>query len=151
MALSNLTLDREVQGSRSTDRSSSGGPGIPDPDSTASFYHADLDKVQRKLSGVHVQMYVRSRCLEDVLSQSLYNQVRRMYSTYLVFRERRCMVRIRLLASLGRAFFWAWASSSQQRGHWVYFWSSYSWGVSLSRSYFLGSFIRALTLMVLCL
>ncbi|KAH9991307.1 amino acid permease-domain-containing protein [Russula vinacea] len=50
-------------------------PWVPDPDSTASFYHADLDKVQRKLSGVHVQMYVRSRCLEDVLSQSLYNQI----------------------------------------------------------------------------
>jgi len=28
----------------------------------AIFYQADLDKVQRKLSGVHVQMYVRFPC-----------------------------------------------------------------------------------------
>lgn len=28
----------------------------------AIFYQADLDKVQRKLSGVHIQMYVRSPC-----------------------------------------------------------------------------------------
>jgi hypothetical protein len=30
--------------------------------SAAFFYQADLDKVQRKLNGVHVQMYVRSPC-----------------------------------------------------------------------------------------
>lgn len=30
--------------------------------SSAIFYQADLDKVQRKLNGVHVQMYVHSPC-----------------------------------------------------------------------------------------
>ncbi|KAH9983319.1 general amino acid permease 1 [Russula compacta] len=46
----------EVKDFRLTNNSSDSRPGHAD--STASFYHADLDKVQRKLSGVHVQMYM---------------------------------------------------------------------------------------------
>jgi len=77
MKPSNPSFDEGVNGfRRSTENSSSGSPDISG--GAASFYHADLDKVQRKLSGVHVQMYVRSRflcvCLFTVLSKpgSLY-------------------------------------------------------------------------------
>src|SRR5216684_7010644 len=59
MVSSNIDLDEGIHGFRSTESSSSGNPEVPG--NAASFYHADLDKVQRKLSGVHVQMYVRSR------------------------------------------------------------------------------------------
>jgi hypothetical protein len=61
MFSSNIAFDEGTNGFPSTENSSSGSPGIPG--SAASFYHADLDKVQRKLSGVHVQMYVRFRFL----------------------------------------------------------------------------------------
>jgi hypothetical protein len=32
----------------------------------ASFYKADLDRVQRKLNGIQVQMYVHPRCIVNV-------------------------------------------------------------------------------------
>lgn len=52
-------FDMDTKGFRSPDSSSvAGGPGASS-DGTVSFYQADLDKVQRKLSGVHVHMYVR--------------------------------------------------------------------------------------------
>lgn len=76
MTSSNFAFDEGTNGLQSTERSSSGSPGIPG--SAASFYRADLDKVQRKLSGVHVQMYVRPRFLVYVSSQSCHNQVCRM-------------------------------------------------------------------------
>lgn len=51
-------FDMEVKGFQSADSSyCAGGPGASS-DGTVSFYQADLDKVQRKLSGVHVHMYV---------------------------------------------------------------------------------------------
>ena len=40
--------------------------GLAGSDGAASFYKADLDKVQRKLNGIHVQMYVRSPCLVHI-------------------------------------------------------------------------------------
>jgi len=59
MESSDLAFDKKIKNIPSTNSSSSGNPGTSG--SAASFYHADLDKGQRKLSGVHVQMYVRSR------------------------------------------------------------------------------------------
>ena len=51
------TFDTELKVFQSTEiTSDAGGPGVSD--GTARFYQADLDKVQRKLSGVHVHMYV---------------------------------------------------------------------------------------------
>jgi hypothetical protein len=61
MAWSNLAFDKRIKNILSTNSSSSGNPGTSGR--AASFYHADLDKGQRRLGGVHVQMYVRSRCL----------------------------------------------------------------------------------------
>ena len=51
-------FDMEVKGFRSTDSSFYAGGHGASSDGTASFYQADLDKVQRRLSGVHVHMYV---------------------------------------------------------------------------------------------
>jgi hypothetical protein len=65
MASSNLAFDEKIN-VPSTSSSSSGNPGTSV--SAASFYLVDLDKGRRKLSGVHVQMYVRSRCLIYVSS-----------------------------------------------------------------------------------
>ncbi|KAF8500842.1 general amino acid permease 1 [Russula emetica] len=56
MISSSIAFDEGTNVFRSTESSSSGSPGISD--SGASFYNADLDKVQRKLSGIHVQMYI---------------------------------------------------------------------------------------------
>jgi hypothetical protein len=61
MASSNLAFDEKRKNVPPTNSSSSGNLGTSS--SVASFYHADFDNGQRKLSGVHVQMYVRSRCL----------------------------------------------------------------------------------------
>jgi hypothetical protein len=66
MASSNFTFDEKLKNIPSTNSSSSGNPGTSG--SAASFYHVNLDKGQRKLSGVQVQMYVRSRCLIHVSS-----------------------------------------------------------------------------------
>jgi hypothetical protein len=66
MASSNLAFDEKIRNIPSTNGSSSGNLGTSG--SVASFYYADLDNGQRKLSGVHVQMYVRSRCLIYVSS-----------------------------------------------------------------------------------
>lgn len=52
-------FDMEVKGLQSTDSSSDTGSPGASSGGTASFYQADLDKVQRKLSGVHVHMYVK--------------------------------------------------------------------------------------------
>ncbi|KAI0270237.1 general amino acid permease 1 [Russula aff. rugulosa BPL654] len=54
MASSNLAFDEKIN-VPSTSSSSSGNPGTS---VAASFYLVDLDKGQRKLSGVHVQMYI---------------------------------------------------------------------------------------------
>jgi hypothetical protein len=49
-------LDAEIKEHRfSTSSYADGGLNLS---SVATFYQADLDKVQRKLNGVHVQMYV---------------------------------------------------------------------------------------------
>jgi hypothetical protein len=59
MSSSEATLDMGVKRFRSTDGTSDGSPEAASS-STAGFYQADLDKVERKLSGVHVHMYVIS-------------------------------------------------------------------------------------------
>ncbi|KAI0247626.1 general amino acid permease 1 [Lactifluus subvellereus] len=46
----------DVKDFRSTHTHTDSGPG--GSDGAASFYKADLDKVQRKLNGIHVQMYI---------------------------------------------------------------------------------------------
>ncbi len=76
MTSSNIAFDDDINGFRSTESSPSGSPGISG--SAASFYHADLDKVQRKLNGVHVQMYVL-HFFVYFFSQTCHNQVCCMY------------------------------------------------------------------------
>jgi hypothetical protein len=90
MISSNIAFDEGTNGFRSTESPSSGSPGISG--STASFYHADLDKVQRKLSGVHVQMYVRSRFLVYVSLHSLVIIRFAVCATYFGSRELRCIM-----------------------------------------------------------
>ena len=69
MSLDDIAFNEGINGLRPTESLSSGNPGISG--SAASFYHADLDKVQRKLSSVHVQMYV----LLDSLCMFLHSPV----------------------------------------------------------------------------
>jgi hypothetical protein len=71
MSSSKAGLYMEADGVRSMDSSPD---GIPEASSsTASFYQADLDKVQRKLTGIHVHMYVIPFFLYIVLHGSLRN------------------------------------------------------------------------------
>jgi hypothetical protein len=65
MSSSEAALDMGVKRFRSTDSTSDGSPEASS--STAGFYQADLDKVERKLSGVHVHMYVISVVLYIVV------------------------------------------------------------------------------------
>jgi hypothetical protein len=48
----------------------------------AAFYKEDLDRVQRRLNGIHVQMYVHPLSFCEGLLRSLHNQVRREFSIY---------------------------------------------------------------------
>lgn len=116
MASSNLAFNEKIRNDiPSTNSSSSSNPGTSG--SAASFYHADLDKGQRKLSGIHVHMCVCSRCLVFVSSQSCHNQGHCMCTTVSSPREYSCLIHPRFLALSGRVYSWAWASSSQQQGH----------------------------------
>jgi len=58
MAPLKVALDMEVKGLQLADESSGGRGAGASHSSTTEFYHANLDKVQRKLSGIHIQMYV---------------------------------------------------------------------------------------------
>ena len=113
MPSSNLAFDKKIKDIPSTYSSSSGGPGTSG--SATSFYHAHLDKGQRKLSSVHVQMYVRS--VPDALYRFLHSPVITRFAVCVPPipgpREHRCLIYTRLLALSGRVFCWAWASSSQ--------------------------------------
>lgn len=84
MTSSNYAFDEGPNGFRSTENSSSGSPDISG--SATSFYQPELDKVQRKLSGVHVQMYVRPRFLAYFSSHSCRDQVCCMCSLFQVQR-----------------------------------------------------------------
>jgi hypothetical protein len=57
MSTLKTTFDTDVKAFPSTEITSDrGDPGVSD--GAARFYQVDLDKVQRKLSGVHIYMYV---------------------------------------------------------------------------------------------
>ena len=91
MTSSNLAFDKKIKNILSTNSSSSGNPGTSG--SMASFYYSNLDNGQRKLSGVHVQMYVHPRCLIYISSSFCHKQVRCMCCTYYPGRrEHHCLI-----------------------------------------------------------
>ncbi|KAI0304290.1 amino acid permease/ SLC12A domain-containing protein [Multifurca ochricompacta] len=81
MSSPKVALDVEVKDFRSTNSFSAGSyPG--DSNSAASFYKADLDKVQRKLSGVHVQMYMcNAHQIAGVIGTGLFLGLGQLLST----------------------------------------------------------------------
>jgi hypothetical protein len=54
-----------------------------DHNGVTAFYNEDLDRVQRRLNGIHVQMYVHPRLFCEGLLRSLHNQVRCEFFTCL--------------------------------------------------------------------
>lgn len=102
MSSSNVALDVGVKDAQSTTSSFIDGAGTSD--GAANFYNAELDKVQRKLSGVHVQMYVRPRCPICLLHAPFIIRFAVRAFACPMLGERICVTRIRLLASSERVF-----------------------------------------------
>lgn len=71
---------------------------------TAIFYQADRDKVQRKLSGIHVQMYVRSPC--SVLTSYIFFAIRFAVCPCMSHLETPDLMRTRSLVLSEQVFSW---------------------------------------------